>query len=62
MFENEKPPAKDVLISLRVTTEQNAALVRIAENLGLSGKAEVLRTALHYWLTNDAAAKRAARA
>jgi hypothetical protein len=38
------------MLSLRVTREQDQLLGALAERLGLSGKAEVLRRALDYWL------------
>jgi hypothetical protein len=48
------------MISLRVTEGQDQLLGRLAEVLGLSGKAEMLRKALDYWLENapEAAAAR----
>jgi predicted DNA-binding protein len=40
----------DKMISLRVTADQDQLLERLAQELGLRGKADVLRTALDYWL------------
>jgi hypothetical protein len=49
------------MISLRVTREQDQLLGELAEALELSGKADVLRRALDYWLENAPEALRAAK-
>jgi predicted DNA-binding protein len=40
----------DKMLSLRVTAEQDQLLEHLAQELGLRGKADVLRRALDYWL------------
>ena len=47
------------MISLRVTREQDQLLGELARGLGLSGKADVLRRALDYWLENAPEAQQA---
>jgi hypothetical protein len=48
------------MISLRVTEEDERLLTDLAEQLGLpGGKADVLRTALDYWLEHAPEARQA---
>jgi hypothetical protein len=49
------------MISLRVTREQDQLLGELAEVLGMSGKADVLRRALDYWLEHAPEALQAAK-
>jgi hypothetical protein len=49
------------MISLRLTQEQDQLLAEMAHNLGLSGKAELLRKALDYWLEHAPEAQEAAK-
>jgi hypothetical protein len=49
------------MVSLRVTAEQDQLLAALALALGLSGKAEVLRKALDYWLEHAPEARKAAK-
>ena len=49
------------MISLRVTQEQDRLLEGLAKVLGLSGKAEVLRQALDYWLEHAPEARTACK-
>jgi hypothetical protein len=49
------------MISLRVTREQDRLLEGLAAALKLSGKAEVLRKALDYWLEHAPEARKAAK-
>jgi hypothetical protein len=51
----------DRMLSLRVTAEQDRLLEHLAQELGLRGKAEVLRRALDYWLEHAPEARRAAK-
>jgi hypothetical protein len=51
----------DRMLSLRVTAEQDELLGHLAQELGLRGKAEVLRRALDYWLEHAPEARRAAK-
>ena len=46
------------MLSLRVTTEEDELLQRLADELELDTKAGVLRRALDFWLENDPKAKR----
>jgi hypothetical protein len=50
----------DRMLSLRVTAEQDQLLEHLAQELGLRGKAEVLRRALDYWLEHAPEVRRAA--
>mgnify|MGYP001579821736 CR=1 len=56
-----RPPARAKMLSLRVTNEQDAELEKIAGELKLSGKSEVLRVALDYWLEHAPDAQRLRR-
>jgi hypothetical protein len=47
------------MLSLRVTEEQDRLLGELAGALGLSGKADVLRRALDYWLEHAPEVKKA---
>jgi hypothetical protein len=47
------------MLSLRVTEEQDRLLGELAQALGLSGKADVLRRALDYWLEHAPEVKQA---
>jgi hypothetical protein len=49
------------MLSLRVTDEQDRLLGELARELGLSGKADVLRRALDYWLEHAPEVKKAGR-
>jgi hypothetical protein len=49
------------MISLRLTEEQDQLLADLAEVLGLSGKADVLRKALDYWLEHAPQAQQATK-
>ena len=59
-FRTERPSARGSMLSMRLSDEQNETLERLAERLDLS-KAEVLRTALDYWIENSEDARRAMR-
>jgi hypothetical protein len=49
------------MLSLRVTEEQDRVLGELAEALGLTGKAELLRRALDYWLEHAPEVKKAGK-
>jgi hypothetical protein len=49
------------MLSLRVTGDQDRLLGELARELGLSGKADVLRRALDYWLEHAPEVKEAAK-
>jgi hypothetical protein len=49
------------MLSLRVTDEQDRLLGELAQSLGLSGKADVLRRALDYWLEHAPEVKKAGK-
>jgi hypothetical protein len=47
------------MLSLRVTEDQDRLLGELAQALGLTGKADVLRRALDYWLEHAPEVKKA---
>jgi hypothetical protein len=59
-FSTEKR-ARDSILTVRLTAEQDAMLAEAAEALGLSGKAELVRQAIDAFLTSNKKAAAAAR-
>ena len=59
-FSTEKR-ARDSILTVRLTAEQDALLVEMAGALGLSGKAELVRQAIDAFLASNKKAAAAAR-
>jgi hypothetical protein len=51
-FRRERPPARNKLISLRVSPEEDRLLDELMSRLGLGAKVDVFRAALDYFVNN----------
>jgi predicted DNA-binding protein len=57
---SSKPAARGSILSVRLTAEQDARLAALAASMGISGKAELVRKALDYYMENSRDIPRAA--